>query len=164
MDRRALLALASALLLAVLVVAVVLPTLGGPPTVTVENHEPDQTYRVTAYAVPDADSRSDLRFAANTRDGRERVDYERGFWARDVTNVTVVSEYTANASTVVPPGENATVELSGYAGEPTVVYVVETADAERVVYVSATDCNEADQTVTAAIEDGRFQTGSSVCA
>lgn len=164
MDRRALLAAASALLLAVLVVTVVLPTLGGPPTVTVENHDQNQTYRVTAYAVPNADSPGDLQFAANTSDGRERVDYERAFWARDLSNVTVVSETTANASTVVAPGENATVELSGYAGEPTVVYVVETADTERVVYVSSTGCSEADQTVTAAIADGRFQNGSSVCA
>jgi hypothetical protein len=164
MDRRLFLAVFGIIVLAAVVVTVVLPTLGGPPTVTVENHDRDPTYRVTAYAVPNADSRTDVQFAVTTSDGRERVGYERAFWERNVSNVTVVSDVTASASTVVAPGENATIELSGYAGEPTVVYAIETADTERVVHVSSTGCDEPDQTVTAVIEDGRFQNGSSVCA
>jgi hypothetical protein len=164
MERRRLLAVLCAVLLAVVLATVVLPVVSGPPTVTVENHDEDRRYRVTAYAVPDVDRRTDVRFAATTDDGRERVDYERAFWERDLRNVTVVSEYTANATTVAPADGNATVELSGYDGEPTVVYVVETRDTERVVHVSSTGCDEHDQTVTVHVADGRFRNGSSVCA
>ncbi|WP_227132992.1 hypothetical protein [Halorubellus salinus] len=154
------------LVLAAIVVSLALPPLGGPPTVTVENHDQNRTYRVTAYAVQDVDQPSSVDFLATTDDRRERVRFEAVFWQNDADyrNVTVASPYGANGSALVPAGGNATVELDGYDREPTIVYVVELADSERVVHVDATRCSKPDQSVTVAIDDGDFQNGSSVCA
>lgn len=154
------------LVLAAAVVSLALPPLGGPPTVTVENHDQNRTYRVTAYAVQDVDQPAGLTFEATDDDRRVRVGFEDAFWATtgEYRNVTLGTPYGANASAIVPAGENATVELEGYDREPVVVYVVEFAGSERVVHVDGTRCNKPDQSVTVAIDDGDFQNGSSVCA
>ncbi|WP_323675982.1 hypothetical protein [Halorubellus sp. PRR65] len=166
MDRPSTRRVVAALVLAAVAVSLVLPALGGPPTVTVENHDRNRTYRVTAYAVPDVERPSALSFHATTDDHRERVPFEAVYWSgdNDYRNVTVATPSAANETAIVPAGGNATVELDGYDREPTVVYVVELADSERVVHVDTTQCSEPDQTVTVAMQDGDFQNGTAVCA
>ena len=166
MDRPSPRHVVATLVLAAVALSLALPALGGPPTVTVENHDENRTYRVAAYAVPDVERSTALTFSATDDDRRVRVGFEGLHLTSnpDLRNVTLATAHDANGSALVPAGGNATVELDGYDGEPTVVYVVERADSERVVHVDATRCSEPDQTATVAIDDGEFESGSSVCA
>lgn len=139
-------------------------SVGGPPTVTVENQD-DATYRVTAYAVPDVDRPSDLTFRATTEAGdRRSIDAGALQSGAPYRNVTVAGA-ARNQRFTVSPRSTISTTIDVWNASTATVYIVETTDGnESLVGSEIITCKRGGQEHSLTIADGFKKRASSTCA
>lgn len=155
-----------------LVAAVLVLTLGGcqafqssgVPAVTVENRD-DRQYRLTAYAVPDANTPRAVPFRATTPGGERRYvspdELQSGVTYR---NVTVTADGNRSKRVEIAPTDTTATTIDPWTPGDTIVYVVETVDdREALVALEVINCEQSGQEHSLTLQSETKQNATATC-
>lgn len=135
---------------------------GEPPALTVDNRDETQ-YRLTVFAVPDVDHRTDVAFRATTEAGDRRyvglADLQSG---APYADVTLADAGGHRRHLPVPPASNVTVSVDEWNPGAAWGYLLE-RDDESLVAADVITCERYGQEARATVTDGFRKRWTSSC-
>lgn len=136
----------------------------GGPELTVENRD-DERYLLEVYAVPDANTRTDIPFRATGPGGERRyTSPETLRTGGPYHNVTVTVEDGRRDRYSVPPTDTVLTTVTEWESGDAIAALVQTDDSDGIlVALAILTCDSPAGTISLAIEDGTSAGSSPDC-